>query len=121
MSVVVLIRVEDVNTIISAEKTDLIAMFDQFDLPHVISETHYIISSDMLNDNAFVQKALDDHVITYNVSTVPDIRQKHVRSDGCKVQNVPLPHPISTGYWYNRVTHTMRRMRCLTGSVQACL
>ena len=38
---------------------------DKNELPHVVVETHYVLSSDMLHDSAFVQKAFDDHVFPY--------------------------------------------------------
>ena len=46
--------------ITEAERAQLIEMFDKQGLPHVVSETHYIISSDMQHDNAMIQKLLDE-------------------------------------------------------------
>lgn len=83
--IVVMLRVEDTNNILEEDKAQLIALFDKLSLPHVISETHYMISSDLLHDNAFVQKCLDDHIIPYIKAVAPETICVHSRSDGCKV------------------------------------
>ena len=64
----------------------LIQVFDDEGLPHIISETHFLISSDTQHDNAMVQKFLDDHVIPYLRRVGPSVSHLHVRSDGCKGQ-----------------------------------
>ena len=43
--VVIMLRVEDLTNIDDAEKATLIALFDELKLPHVISQTHLVISS----------------------------------------------------------------------------
>lgn len=80
-----MLRVEDTTNISSEEKAELIDLFDKLNLPRVISETHFIISGDMVHDNAFVKKAMDDHVIPYILRVMQDVRWIHVQSDGCKV------------------------------------
>ena len=84
--VVVMVNVEDLTNISEDERTVLIALFDQLSLPHVISETHYIISSDMQHDNAMIQKLLDDFIMPYIKANCPTVTEVHIRSDGCKAQ-----------------------------------
>ena len=84
--VVVMMRVEDITNISEAERTRLVAIFDKHEAPHVVSETHYIISSDMQHDNAMVQKALDDFIIPYLKATAAGLEKIYIRSDGCKAQ-----------------------------------
>ena len=81
-----MLRVEDLTNITPTEKAKLICMFDELKLPHVISETHFVISSDMQHDNAMVQKLLDDKIIPYLKVAVPSVTDLHLRSDGCKAQ-----------------------------------
>ena len=52
----------------------------------VVVETHYVLSSDMQHDSAFVQKAFDDHIFPYVKSVTSGIKTVCVRSDGCKAQ-----------------------------------
>lgn len=47
-------RVEDLTNITDAERSNLIQLFDEQNIPRVISETHFVILSDMLHDNAMV-------------------------------------------------------------------
>ena len=61
--VVLMLHVEDLTNITSAEKTELIRMFDKMGLPHIVCETHFVISSDLQHDNAMIQKLLDDKII----------------------------------------------------------
>ena len=79
-------NVEDLTNISPIERASLIEMFDKEGLPHVISETHYIISSDMQHDNAMVQKLLDDFIMPYIKQVAPTVTIVHTRSDGCKAQ-----------------------------------
>lgn len=84
--VVVMVRVEDLTNISEEERSKLIELLDKHNEPHVVSETHYIISSDMQHDNAMIQKLFDDFIIPYikqNVTSATDI---YIRSDGCKAQ-----------------------------------
>lgn len=81
-----MIRVEDLTDISAAEKAVLIALFDRLGLPHIISETHYMISSDLQHDNAMVQKIFDDFIFPYVSAKAPSVTNVHVRSDGCKAQ-----------------------------------
>lgn len=83
--VVVMLRVEDLVNVTDEEKTQLLKILDDQGQPRVVSETHYLISSDMHHDNAFVQKGLDDHIIPYIRTAAPNTTSLHVRSDGCKV------------------------------------
>lgn len=83
--VVLMSRVEDMTNISINEREELISLFDKLELPHVITETHMVISSDLHHDNAFVQKALDDHIIPYILKATENTTHIHVRSDGCKV------------------------------------
>lgn len=83
--VVLMIRVEDLVNVTDEERAHLLQLLDDNHLPHVVSETHFLISSDMTHDNAFIQKGLDDHIIPYIKSAVPSTESLHVRSDGCKV------------------------------------
>lgn len=83
--VVLMFRIEDLLNVAHTEKEELIAMFDKLELPKVVFETHFIISSDMQHDNAFIQKGLNDHIIPYIKGAVPNAICLHVRSDGCKV------------------------------------
>lgn len=78
--VVLMLQVEDTTNISSEEKAELIALFRKLNLPRVISETHYINSGDMVH-NAFVPKALDDHITPYILRVMQDVRWIHVRSD----------------------------------------
>lgn len=84
--VVVMIHAEDLMNITEAEREDLISTFDDFGLPHIVSETHFIISSDMQHDNLMVQKLLDDLILEYIKANAPSVKEVHVRSDGCKAQ-----------------------------------
>ena len=52
--VVLMFRVEDLTNISEDERTHLIALFDSLELPHVISETHFVISSDMQHDLSLI-------------------------------------------------------------------
>lgn len=84
--VVLMLRVEDLTNITDERRAELIRFFDQHDLPHVISETHFIISSDMQHDNAFIRKILDDFIVPYVMKVAPSVKTMHGRSDGCKAQ-----------------------------------
>jgi hypothetical protein len=84
--VVLMFRVEDLENIDAAEKEQMLALFAKYDLPSVISETHYVISSDMQHDNAMIQKLLDDFILPYIQKVAPTVEHVHVRSDGCKAQ-----------------------------------
>ena len=92
-----MVNVENLTNIDASERANLIAMFDQLGLPHVISETHFVISSDMQHDIAMIQKIMDDFMLPYIKTNAPDVTAVHVRSDGCKVQSLSAP-PISIGY-----------------------
>lgn len=85
LPVVIMCRVEDLTNISNAEKEDLLQMFNELNIPPVISETHFVLSSDMNHDNPFVQKALDDHIVPYMLGATEKTEFIHVRSDGCKV------------------------------------
>ena len=84
--VVLMFHVEDLTNITEEEKAELIEMFDKQGLPHIVSETHYVISSDMQHDNAMVQKLLDDFILPYIKRVAPSVTHVHGRSDGCKAQ-----------------------------------
>ena len=79
-------HVEDLTNITEEELPELIEMFDKQGLPHIVSETHYVISSDMQHDNAMVQKLLDDFIFPYIKRVAPSVTHIHGRSDGCKAQ-----------------------------------
>lgn len=103
--VVLMLRVEDVTNIPSDEQSALLALFDKLNLPHVISETHFIISPDMQHDNAFVQKALDDHIIPYLLRVLTNLQCIHIRSDGCKVSYIPRICTCLYEAAHKRTTH----------------
>jgi hypothetical protein len=84
--VVLMFRVEDLTNISEERRAELIAYFDEHDLPHVISETHFVISADMQHDNAFIRKLLDDFILPYVKQAAPTVTTLHGRSDGCKAQ-----------------------------------
>ena len=84
--VVLMFRIEDLTNITEERRTELIAYFDAHNLPHVVSETHFIISADMQHDNAFIRKALDDFIMPYIKRVAPTVTMLHGRSDGCKAQ-----------------------------------
>jgi UDP-N-acetylglucosamine transferase subunit ALG13 len=84
--VVLVLRVEDLRNITDERRAELIAYFDANNLPHVVTETHFVISSDLQHDNAFIQKIFDDLICPYLKKNVPDVTDLHVRSDGCKVR-----------------------------------
>lgn len=84
--VVLMLHVEDMTNISEVEKAELISMFDEKDLPHIITETHYVISSDGQHDNAMIQKLFDDKIIPYLMQNGPNVKTLHIRSDGCKAQ-----------------------------------
>ena len=84
--VVLMLHVEDLTNISAAEKRKLISMFDAMGLPHIVCETHFIISSDLQHDNAMIQKLFDDKIIPYILKNAPSVTSLHVRSDGCKAQ-----------------------------------
>lgn len=96
--VVLMFRVEDLENVTADERSELITMFDEFKLPHIISETHFVISSDMQHDNAMVQKLLDDLIMPYIKMNAPSVSELHVRSDGCKAQF----KCASNFYWVSR-------------------
>ena len=81
-----MLHVEDLTNITPAEKTELIRMFDKMGLPHIVCETHFVISADLQHDNAMIQKLLDDKIIPYILQNAPSVTSLHVRSDGCKAQ-----------------------------------
>ena len=83
--VVIQFRLEDLTNITSERRGELIDYFDKAGLPHVVTETHYIISADMQHDNAFVQKIFDDFIMPYMKENALSVTHLHVRSDGCKV------------------------------------
>lgn len=117
--VVLMLRVEDAINIGEGEKGELIELFSKLDLPPVICETHFIISSDMQHDNPFVQKGLDDHIIPYIQSAMPATTCIHVRSDGCKAS---AHQPVVLLLWS---FHSKFYFKLLfshnVGSVQVCL
>ena len=84
--VVLMFRVEDLVNITEEERVNLITVFDKHNLPHIISETHFIISSDMQHDNAMVQKVLDDFIVPYIKKAALSVTYLEGRSDGCKGQ-----------------------------------
>ena len=86
LPVVLRFRIEDLTNIDDARRAEMIAFCDKNELPHVITETHYVISSDMQHDSAFVQKAFDDHIFPYVKAVTSGIKTVCVRSDGCKAQ-----------------------------------
>jgi hypothetical protein len=86
LPIVLRFRIEDLTNIDEARRAEMIAFCDKNELPHVVVETHYVLSSDMLHDSAIVQKAFDDHVFPYVKSVTSGIKTVCVRSDGCKAQ-----------------------------------
>jgi hypothetical protein len=84
--VVLMFCVEDLTNITDERRAELIAYFDAHELPHVVSETHFIISADMQHDNAFIRKALDNFIMLYIKCVAPTVTMLHGRSDGCKAQ-----------------------------------
>jgi len=85
--VVLVINVEDLTNITDERRSELVAYFDEHDLPHVVTETHFVISSDLQHDNALIQKIFDDFIMPYIKKNAPSVNELHVRSDGCKVRN----------------------------------
>jgi hypothetical protein len=85
--VVIVVRVEDLRNITEERRAELIDYFDKNNLPRVVTETHYIISSDLQHDNAIIQKIFDDFICPYLKENAPDVTKMHVRSDGCKVRS----------------------------------
>lgn len=83
--VVLMLRVDDLANISTEAKSELLKLLEDCEQPPVVSETHYLISSDMNHDNAFIQKGLDDHIIPYIKAASPTTTSLHIRSDGCKV------------------------------------
>ncbi|KAL3928257.1 MAG: hypothetical protein SGPRY_002463 [Prymnesium sp.] len=53
--IVLMFRVEDLTNISEEERADFCRLFDELQMPLVIHETHSVISSDMMHDNARVQ------------------------------------------------------------------
>jgi hypothetical protein len=90
--VVLVMHVEDLTNITDERRAELIAYFDEHDLPHVITETHFVISSDLQHDTALIQKIFDDFITPYLKTNAPSVNELHVRSDGCKVRNCPRFH-----------------------------
>ena len=84
--VVLMARVEDMCNITEERRAQLISYFDEHNLPHVVAETHFVISSDLQHDNAIIQKIFDDFICPYLKEHAPNVRTMHVRSDGCKVR-----------------------------------
>lgn len=84
--VVLMLHVEDLTNINVDERIELIRLFDELQLPHVIAETHLVVSSDMQHDNAMVQKVMDDFIMPYLHTNAPSVTMVHARSDGCKAQ-----------------------------------
>ena len=56
-------------------------------MPRVITETHFVISSDLLHDNAIIQKIFDDLIFPYIKEHAPGVTVVHVRSDGYNVRS----------------------------------
>lgn len=84
--VVLMFSVEDLTNISEDRRAELVAYFDKFNMPRVVAETHFVISSDLQHDNAIIQKILDDFIIPYIKTNAPEVEELHVRSDGCKVR-----------------------------------
>ena len=84
--VVLMFRVEDLTNITEERRGELIDYFDAHELPHVISETHFVISADMQHDSTFIHKLMDDHILPYIKAIAPTVTTIHGRSDGCKAQ-----------------------------------
>lgn len=49
----------------------------------VVSETHFVVSSDMQHDNAMVHKVFDDFVVPFLKKNTPSVTDLRIRSDGC--------------------------------------
>mmetsp|Transcript_37773 Transcript_37773/g.93779 ORF Transcript_37773/g.93779 Transcript_37773/m.93779 type:complete len:677 (-) Transcript_37773:42-2072(-) len=94
--VVLGLRVEDLRNITDERRAELIAYFDANNLPHVVTETHFVISSDLQHDNAFI--LFDDLICPYLKENAPDVTDLHVHSDGCKAQF----KCASNFYWVSR-------------------
>ena len=81
-----MLRIEDLTNVSESERAELLRVCDERSLPHVISETHFVVSSDMQHDNAMIQKVFDDFIMPYIKSNTTGTTDIHIRSDGCKAQ-----------------------------------
>ena len=65
LPVVLRFQIEDLTNIDEERRASLLAYCKEHNVPPIITETHYIISSDMQHDSTFVQKAFDDQIMPY--------------------------------------------------------
>jgi len=79
-------HVEDCENISAEEKAKLIKMFDENDLPHIVTETHVVISPDTQHGFAMVQHFHQEIFIKYLKKNMPSITRCFCRSDGCRSQ-----------------------------------
>lgn len=79
-------HVEDCENISDEEKAKLIEMFDREGLPHIITESHIVISPDTQHGFAMVQHFHQEIFIKYLKKYMPTITRCFCRSDGCRSQ-----------------------------------
>ena len=79
-------HVEDCENISAGEKAKLIKMCDENDLPHILTETHIVISPDTQHGFAMVQHFHQEIITKYLKKNMPSIARCFCRSDGCRSQ-----------------------------------
>ena len=68
------------------EKAELIEIFDAENLPHIITESHIVISPDTQHGFAMVQHFTEQFFTPYVKANMPSITRRFARSDGCRGQ-----------------------------------
>ena len=79
-------HVEDCNNISDEEKTKLIKMFDDLGLPHIITESHIIITPDTVHDQSAVIFFITLLLNVLKQSMVLALLVMHITSDGSPTQ-----------------------------------
>jgi len=79
----IMFRIEDLTSISEEREAELIKYFDGNNLPHIITETHCVISGHA--PRALMLKVFDDFIMLY-IKEKPNTHTVRIRSDGCKAQ-----------------------------------
>eukprot|EP00732_Lithocolla_globosa_P002102 Lithocolla_globosa_v1_NODE_1275_length_2706_cov_15.149755.p1 type:complete len:474 gc:universal NODE_1275_length_2706_cov_15.149755:1631-210(-) len=83
---VVRLHLDDVQNISTKEKEKLRQLFDKYNLPHIISESHIVISPDLNHLTANVIHFDDNLFVPYLKSSAPTVHTLLDRSDGATSQ-----------------------------------
>ena len=79
-------HLDDCANISEAEKEELRHIFDENNLPHIITESHIAISPDTQHGFAMVQHFSEKFFTPYVKQNMPAVTRRFARSDGCRAQ-----------------------------------